>query len=144
MGILADFFVASPEDARRYASPDSVGDTKLREQIAPAEWKGFTPLELGTLWAILEGQDWNIKRHWLIEELLESQGESWLFRFPQPLVDLLASATEEQLASANSAWAATEELQWPPAELRPLVSDLQRLAKQSRATGFHMYLWGCL
>ena len=41
-------------------------------------------------------------------------------------------------------WAATEELQVDADELRPVVLDLQRLARQAIAEQKSVYLWGSL
>ena len=144
MGILADFFVATPEDAREYAMPDGLAAPALRARLEPAEYKQFTSLEIGTLWAILAQEEWNVSRHNLVDDSLEGKEESWLFRFPQPLVELLATATDSDLASANARWAATEELSCSPTDLLPITQDLQRLAKKSVATSNPMYLWGSL
>ena len=56
MGILADIFVATREDALHYET------IFLAEQKLPTdcyervEYKGFTGLEFGTLWAIMAGK----------------------------------------------------------------------------------------
>jgi hypothetical protein len=144
MSILADFFVATPDDAREYATPGSFRDGALKARVAPAEYKSFTTVEIGTLWAILSREEWNVSRHDLIDESLEGEEESWLFRFPQPLVQLLGTATESELSLANAKWAGTEELSCSPSDLLPITLDLQRLARKSAATGNPMYLWGSL
>ena len=144
MGILADFFVATHDDALKYAAPGSFQDEALKLRVAPAEYKGFGTVEIGTLWAILEKEEWSAARHDLIEESIEGEGGSWLFRFPPPLLGLLAAATENDLYVANSEWSSTEELNCAPSELLPVTLDLQRLAKMSIATGKPMYLWGSL
>lgn len=32
-------------------------------RVTPVRYKGFSDLEVGTLWAILEGQEWDEGRH---------------------------------------------------------------------------------
>jgi hypothetical protein len=144
MSILADFFVATSDDAHKYATPASFRDGALIAKVAPAAYKGFTTVEIGMLWAILAREEWNVPRHDLVDESLEGEEESWLFRFPQPLVQLLGTATENELSLANEQWARTEELKCSPSDLLPVTLDLQRLARKSAATGNPMYLWGSL
>jgi len=144
MGILADFFVATPDDALKYAAPGSFQDAALKLRVAPVEYKSFTTVEIGTLWAILANEEWSVAKHDLIDESLEGEEESWLFRFPPALVELLADATDKELSLANAKWATTEELNCAPSDLLPVTLDLQRLAKTSVATGNPMYLWGSL
>lgn len=52
MGILADIFVAPPEDALAY---EAAQDNRVRliEKHRPAEYKNLTGLEFSSLWAIL-------------------------------------------------------------------------------------------
>lgn len=142
MSILADFFVATPDDARKYAAPGSFRDEALKVRIAPAEYKNFTTVEVGTLWAILSREEWSVSRYDLLDESLEGEEESWLFKFPQPLVQMLGTATKSELSLANQKWAETEELSCSPSDLLPVTLNLQRLAKKSVATGNPMYLWG--
>jgi hypothetical protein len=144
MGILADFFSAATADARLYALPSSQSDHVLEARIAPAKYKGFTSLELEMLWAILEGGEWNPEVHVLLDESIPGDDESWLYRFPEQFVALLADATPDAIGKANAAWAATEELRCSPDDLAPVVTDLQSIARKSRLTGQPMYLWGAL
>ena len=116
----------------------------LRAKLSPAEYKSFTSVEIGSLWAILALEEWDVSRHDLDDESLENEDESWLLRFPQPLVQLLGTASESELTLANAQWAETEELKCLPNELLPVTLDLQRLAKESIASGKPMYLWGSL
>jgi hypothetical protein len=141
VSIVADFFVASPENARAYATAETHDGLQLH--LVPTRHKGITPLELGTLWAILEGCEWGVERHDIPDESPAEDGNSWLCRFPQPLVQLLADSSDGDLALARTHWAATEELGCAPEALEPVIADLQRLARQAIETGREMYLWGC-
>lgn len=146
MGLLADFFVATPEQALRYAKQDAEADEgqEIRALLSPFEYKGFTGLEIGTLWAILEGSEWEVEKHMPESCFLGEESESWLEQFPAPLVQLLASASSEQLNSAADSWARTEELNRDPEEIKPVVADLQALSKRALAEGKSVFLWGCL
>jgi hypothetical protein len=146
VGIIADFFVATPAEAERYATcfEDDDGGGGIRELLMAREWKGITDLSVGTLWAILAGVDWDVNKHMLEEALIGEEGEFWLFRFPDELTSLLAGASAELLASATGAWAKTDEMGWDPQELQPVVEDLHGLAKRAIAEQKAVYLWGCL
>ncbi len=146
MGLLSDFFVANEGEAARYAdrmSEDDQGKV-IALQLRPAEYKGFTDVEVGTLWAILEGKEWDADLHELESDGGGDEGDSWLFRFPDRLVLLLAHVEHSALDAALPRWADTEELQVDVEELRPVVLDLQRLAKQAIAEQKSLYLWGSL
>lgn len=145
MGLLSDFFVASKEEAKRYADRMSEKDQSktTASQLRPAEHTGLTDLEVGTLWAILEGKEWDADLHELeSDESGDDEGDFWLFRFPDRLVQLLAHAEHSALEAALHQWAETEELQVDAEELRPVVMDLQRLAKQAIGDQKSVYLWG--
>lgn len=143
MGILADLFVADPKDAITYEA------LQLKGAITPdkfdrAEFKGLTDLEFGTLWAILQNEEWNVKSHCLETISLEGQGETWLFRFPEPFLSRLSSLDSSEIGRAAKAWAATEELQCEPSDIEPVIRELARLAKAATRDGKGLYLWGSL
>jgi len=138
MGILCNVFVAKPSQALAYrGSPAAAG-------IEVERFGGFTELEFGTLWAILEGVDWDVKRH-MPERLWRSEdGESWICRFPDPLVTLLADASDGAIAAAAAKWAATDEISGDAATTQPIIEKLHRLASSARSTGREVYQWGSL
>lgn len=142
MGILADVFVATPDDALRYEDVFmDEGDMSPFERV---EYNGFTSLEFGTLWAIVDGVEWDVARHTLSMVRAGDEGETWLERFPEDLVTSLAAVSEPSIAKIADAWGKTEELQCDGAELRPVIDDLRRLAQSSKRSGKGMYLWGSL
>ncbi|MDR2187814.1 MAG: hypothetical protein LBE62_07135 [Azonexus sp.] len=143
MGLLADFFVATPEQAIQYANRDPY-EEEIRALLNPCEYKGITGLELGMLWAILEDIEWDYDKHMPRDTVLGNEGEWWLERFPDKLTLLLAQATPERLATASVAWANTEELSCDPEDIQPMLADLQQLAKQAISRDIPVYLWGCL
>jgi hypothetical protein len=146
MGILSDFFVATPEEALRYANRIEEPDegAEIEELLDPVQYKRFTDLEISTLWAILEGNDWDVDRHALEYIEIGEDNEAWLNRFPDELTSLLAKLEPDSQAAVLEAWASTEELACDPAELQPVVDDLQRLASEAAASEKSVYLWGCL
>jgi hypothetical protein len=144
MGILADFIVASPEDALRYeeiAESDALPPPGRLDRV---EYGGFTPLEPEFLWAVLRQEPWDPERHGLEEVQITDGGESWLFRFPDEFTQLIAGMDEATLRRAGEAWAATEQLNCDPEDLEPVLRDLKRLAELARASSRGLYLWGSL
>ena len=147
MGIITDIFVATPEGAADYAASQLRGRPAHIKKYQPAEYRGLTPLEFSSLWALIAGEEWNSKKHMLAEVSYGDGNESWLFSFPEPFVRLLANLSEKQVDQYSIEWAKTEELQLSgstPAEVRPIIVDLRRMAKSALASGQPMYLWGSL
>ena len=146
MGILSDFFVATPDQAARYASridEDDEGDA-ITALLNPLQLKGLTGLEMGTLWAILEGVEWDVGRHMLESIPTGEDAESWLDRFPDELTRLLARTNASAIESACAAWADTDELRCSPSDVLPVLRDIQALTIQAEQQGRSVYLWGCL
>lgn len=138
MGLLADLYLAHDGHAVRY-------DTTPEEFTDRAEFKSITPLEFSTLLAIMRGIEWNGA---LMDEfpcLLEVDGgERLIHRFPAAMLTELVALTPDRIASVTAEWAATEELDCRPDELRPIVDDLIRLARLATETGRSLHLWNCL
>jgi len=144
MGILTDLFVATTEDARAY-DPARSNRTELLAKYQPAEYKHLTYLEFSTLWAILAEEPWDFDKHHHECLHLPAEGETWLFRFPEAFVLLLAGLTDSKLEAVVTAWAQTEELaSWSTTDLKPMVVDLRRLAQQASQTSKGLFLWGSL
>lgn len=144
MGILSDIFVSTAEDALSY-------EAQLRGDVEPApmryevaQYRRLTGLQFGTLWAILEQEQWNVDKHMLRHITHSEAGETWLEEFPTPLVSLLAGLNEQSIVSTAARWGATEELGWPPRDAIPVLEDLRRLSLMSLSSGKGMYLWGSI
>jgi len=142
MGILSDLFVSTHEDASLYQERYLARALKS-SAYQRVEYKGITDLELGTLWAVVQGDEWDINVHRLNQVAFGAGGETWLFRFPDAFVRSLQSLDEARISRASELWASTEELKCAPTYLMPVVSDLNRLSKL--ATGDKgLFLWGSL
>lgn len=145
MGIIADIFVTSPEAAADYAASQLRGRAAHIKRYQPAEYKGLTPLEFSSLWALIASEEWNSKKHMLAEVSYGDGNESWLFSFPDSFVRLLANLSDKQVDQYAVEWARTEELSGSTsADVRPIIVDLRRMAKSALASGQPMYLWGSL
>ncbi|GAA2748642.1 hypothetical protein [Kitasatospora cinereorecta] len=69
----------------------------------------------------------------------------WVEETDGAVRDVLADVPDHEIAAVAARWARAEE--WHGAtgeELRPLVEDLVRLARQARAEGERLYCWICL
>ena len=74
MGLLCDLFVNSHEEALAYESTVSLDRNSRIKRFDPVEFKGLTSLEFGTLWAILESEEWNPEKHMLIDVAFGEEG----------------------------------------------------------------------
>jgi hypothetical protein len=142
MGILADFFVATLKDALAYSH--------LGGDLPPGRYEllrsgRITSIELGTLWAIMEGVEWNSANHSLTEFDQIDSSESWLSELPSPLVELLASLDDPEIEQLAAEWCETDEMVGPmPEAMFDFIGELRHLARISQSTGNGLYLWNAL
>jgi len=138
MSLLADIYVSRDEDAVKY-------DTAPDQFVERAQYKGFTPLELSILWSIMRGVEWDVA---MMDEfpclLTIDGGERLIHRLPSTMVADLATLPPHRVASVTRAWAGTEELSCSPADIRPVVNDLVRLARRATETSQSVHLWNCV
>jgi hypothetical protein len=143
MGILADLFVATPEAALDYHS--SVDKVALHQKYEIVELRGLTGTELGVLWSILDGKEWNIETHSLKEIQFGENGETWLFLFPNSFVELLRSIDSSRMQTVLLQWVSSEEIALSGAsteDVRTILESLIKVAERSHASNKNMYLWG--
>ena len=138
MAILTDVFVSLVSDAPKYESLQASGQPGTQFEVA--QFNGLTNLEFGTLWAILNNEEFDFDKHAL--ESLAPEGETWLFRFPAAYVQKLATLGPAQAKKTAATWASTDELQWEPAEAEEVVGELIRLAKLAGLPSKGLYFWG--
>lgn len=143
MGLLADVFVAESKDALAYEDLHSQGSLPAG-RFERAELKGLTDLELTTLWALVQDEEWDLDQHAL--EAIGEPGETWLFRFPDTFTEALASLDRSHISRVAPLWADTEEMQeeWEPSVAQAVIEELVRLARRARATSKPLFLWGSL
>jgi hypothetical protein len=139
MSVLADIYVSRNDDeAMQYDNdPSTFGD---REQFT-----SFTVLELSTLWAKMQGIEWNVDS---LDEfpnvLVRDGGERTIYRLPAAMGADLAGLTPAQISTAATKWAATEELACQPADVQPIIEGLVRLAKKASEANRSIYFWNCV
>jgi hypothetical protein len=144
VGLLADFVVATPEDALQYAPLVQNGKPVPPDRFQRARYKNFTPLAVEMLWAILRHEQWDVRHHRLEHVSHTEGGESWLERFPDELVHRLSALNEADQNLVADAWARAKEVPGNTDELRPVLRDLRHLAAQAETSGRSLYLWGSL
>ncbi|MBB5018509.1 hypothetical protein HNQ59_001798 [Chitinivorax tropicus] len=144
MSLLCDLFVNSREEALAYESTASLDRSNRIKRFAPVEFKGLTSLEFGTLWAILENEEWNPEKHMLIDVAFGEGGESWLHQFQDEYVALLSKLEETDVNAAAHEWSQTEELSCSADDIHPVVVALVRLSQQSISQCKGLYMWGSL
>ncbi|MCE9638261.1 MAG: hypothetical protein K8T90_21375 [Planctomycetes bacterium] len=138
MSVLAELYVSSDDAAAGFdANPERFVDR--------ASHKGFTCLELSTLWAIMRGVEWDLAT---LDEfacrLQRDGGERLIYRLPTAMVADLVTLAPRGVPTLAAAWAATEELGWPPEAAVPVIQALVRLAGRATETGKGVYLWNCV
>lgn len=144
MGILAEIFVAAPDDAANYAEFMLEGEPPA-DRFDYEQFKGFTHLELAILWAMIDGQEWNPDEYALeIAFDPEVEFDSWLMRFPTVFVDRLAALSVSEINRLSVLWAGIEELQWPAEDAELVLTSIVRLARLAREKGRGLFLWGAL
>lgn len=140
MSIRADLFVATRQDAPQYEASLRRGEKPPFSEVHVSGH--LTGLEFGTLWAILERQPWDLERHMLMDLSPEEGGDTWLNEFPGQFTELLAALDDKSAEEALVSWAATEELQCNPGDLRPGLAALRTLARSALQQGNAVFLWG--
>ena len=139
MSLLADFFL-SPDDAdavRYEEEPASFAD---RLQL-----KSLTELELSTLWAILQGVEWDESMLDHFASVFEQQAkDSTIQRLPDALLTDLIALSPADTPAVASKWAATDELACKAEDVLPVIQDLRALASKASGTQQHVYFWNCL
>lgn len=137
MGILADIFVATEDEAFAYESAIGTEDIEKYER---AEFKGLTDLEFGILWAILEKEEWNAEKHMLEE--IDFNDEAMLVQFSEDLIALINAIDEQGFDIILDEWLEVEELSGCAREdIRLVLNDLIRLANSAASSKRGLYLW---
>jgi hypothetical protein len=139
MSVLANIYVASEANAADYDADPT------RFQANSASWKRFTILELSMLWALLQGREWDVDLMDPFTNLLMRDGGARMIaRLPDEFLYGVMAADDKRVTEVARQWAATEELNCEPDEVRPFIEDLKRLADVAVSSGQGVYLWNCV
>jgi hypothetical protein len=167
MGILCELFVSSRSDAFKF---ERRLDTATPPQYIRAEAKGLQPVDFESLWAVLVAEPFDPRRHQLEDLYFASHhtsglgllkqrlliwkamakalvgadvGNTWLHRFPPALVRRLAGMEPQSMGPTAAGWLSTMKRSSRNAdELRGILLELQRLARQAEESGLSMFVWG--
>lgn len=131
MSILADVFIATRKDALNYDA-QSPGYQRL-------ELPGLTDIELSTLWALVQGKEFDFDKHEL--GTLDADTDALIFSFPKRFIADLANLSEDKIAAVAAQWAESEEMQWPIVQAQKVLTELVKLAKVAQAESKGMFLW---
>jgi hypothetical protein len=146
MGVLTDFVVASPAEAKRVG--DSANPLK---QFAGVDAKGIDQVTMGTLYAILLGTP--DTPEFMIDEAsllyTASNDGPWVQRVPQDMVDRLAKLSDDDIPKVAEEWVKTEEFDpmyssWTPTTLVWFLRALVVLSRKAVAEDKAMLMWTSL
>ena len=129
------FYLADPGTAADYALAPQ------RSAQDSATFSGITPLELSTLWAVVERVDWDVKMMRLFPIVVAfNVGERIVHEIPSAIIQRFATLSMEEMARAAQGWAATLEMTSRGDEVSSIVVEIVRLATRSRATNRRLFL----
>jgi len=137
--MLTDFVVASRDDAQRVCDSNCPS-----RDFSGIEAKGIDTVKLGTLHAMLTGEDFDPS--FMDKEPLCSGGEEgpWVFEIPEDLVRRLAELNANQTVSVAAEWAKTEEFEtdnWSAAAVGGVLEELAGLCRRAEAEGKSVLMW---
>ena len=140
MGILTDFVIANDCDG-----------SAIGEAIRPADrWptleaKGVDTIKLSTLYCSISGVEYSSDLERSFELVGGNQDEGpWVFKFPEVVLDAIASVPTANFHAVAEAWASTEELQmdrWTSHDAAEFITLIQKYAQKARSTNATMFLW---
>jgi hypothetical protein len=139
MPMLADFVVASRDDAQRVCD-----STCPSRDFSGLDAKGIDTVKLGTLHAMLAGEDFDPS--FMNESSLCSGGDDgpWVFEVPEDLVQRLSRLDANETASVAAEWANTEEFErdnWSPDSVRRVLEGFSGLCRRAEAQGKPVLMW---
>jgi hypothetical protein len=128
-------------------SPSAIYKAEMAafQKLPHAQFKGVDPVKLGTLQAILGGG----QRLLGVEDrpaLLcnPREGDEWLLRLTDALVQGLAGLTKRRLKAVARRWSETEELQaagWAAKDAVAVIEALGDLARKAAEGKKNVYVW---
>ncbi len=141
MGVLTDFVIANRSDAQKVC--DSACPAR---DFSGLDAKGFDPVKLGTLYAIVIGAD--IDPSTVGVPPLATGGDEgpWVTEVPPHLVEQLARLDAKRIAQVANDWAKTDEFSpqydhWPLKAVHDVLDDLARLCVRAAAEKKSVLMW---
>lgn len=136
MCIIADIFLASPEQAEAY------NGVEKDDTIERIELTNITELELAMLWSIIDQTEFDFDEHEL--EFIDDRDNAAIYRFSDSFIFLLSRLTKEDIAQFSSAWSDEQETQSPAEQSQHVLTELVNLARKALDRGKSIYLWSAL
>jgi hypothetical protein len=135
--VLGEFFVADEAD---------IDDALIEEgpygRFTTVEAKTVSSVSIATLGEILGAGTYEALLD-RVEGPQATSGEAGLDAVPPEMRDALAAA--DDLDSAADAWGASEEMaEWERDEVREVVGELAKLARQAREANQQLWFWWSL
>jgi hypothetical protein len=135
MGVSSHFYIA---DAASAADSSFAAPPAADEQVRHA---GITPLELSTLWSLIDRTEWNVRLIRLFPMVGAIElGEHVVHEIPAQMVERLACLTLDELARIAQSWSTTVEMAGRTDDVRLLMVELVWLAGRAHATKRRLYL----
>jgi hypothetical protein len=129
MGMSSHFFLAGR------AASSAPSDVSQSPREDGANYLGITPLELSTLWAIIEGSEWDVKMMRLFPIVTAvSVGDQIVHEIPSPIAERLAAMSQDDIARIAQMWTTTVEMSLRGDETGQIVGELARLSARALAT----------
>jgi hypothetical protein len=135
MGMSSHFYIADDEAGTDHArAQNSAADDR-------ATYAGITPLELSTLWALVEKAEWDVKMMRVFPIVVAvNVGERIVHEIPTEVIERLATLSMDEIARVAQGWASTLEMAPRAEEVSGILMELVRLATRSRATHRRLFL----
>lgn len=135
MGIISDFIIGNEDEAREYArSKTGISSSNLFEA------KGITTLELSTLLATLEGEEW---QEALLDLFPETPDAENLYRVSDALLSRLIDY-DYDIDQVAAEWADSDEMKVEPDQARSFVDALAQHGLRAQRLRKPMHLWNGL
>ncbi len=144
MGLLSDFFIATPEEVRRLDLHRSPAD-----RLPGFQAKGIDPVKLAILESCVEGAPLEAHPESLEQMMVRDAGEDgpWVMKIPAHVMKGLAGATPQQLRQWAQGLAETEEWGFDSGaakEASRVLKAVAKLAREAEAKGRRLYVWHSL
>lgn len=143
MGILTDFFIASPAEL---ASRNLQLLPHQENGLQTVEAKNIDPTALALWEEVLTGiRPPELDYQTSLAGIFNGGPDgAWVGIVRNELVAAIASASDDQLMDVAVAWAREERMEDEEVEIAQLFKELRALAIEARASRRQMYLWTSL
>ncbi len=142
MGLLTDFVIAKDSDVDLLLSSE---DLSKNWQIMQSS--GLDPVKIGTLYAILKNEEYDLKNHDILQKLDENDEGPWLFKITDDFTTKVANVSSLGIDKVAIKWSETEELKmddWDVESTSEFLKELEAFSKDAVKVSSKLFLWICL